>query len=642
MWQKSGTLFAIMDAFATSVAANEWKLYRKAKIGRTEDRVEVTRHAALDMWNKPNNFYSQADFVEAGQQHYELVGEHVWLIVKAGESETSMPLEMWIIRPDRIFPVPNRDNFLAGWVYKGPDGEKIPLRVDEVIQTKRQNPEDPYRGASPVSSISSDIESAALAAEWNRNFFENSAEPGGIIEVDKRLGDDQFAEMVMRWNQQHKGVSRAHRVAVLEEGKWIDRKFTNKDMQFTELRNLPRDIIREAFRFPTHMLGSSETVNRAVAEAQEYVYSKHLIVPRLDKWKDTLNSRFLPMFGATDVEFDYTSPVPDDVLSDSTANANKATAVATLTAAGADWDETLAWLGLPPIPRKEPAPAPAPEPPAMPAPIPPGTDASFRGGPARGLRAEADLDPSDLPDISHVQTSWEDALNDLLSTWAGISDAQKAELVELVRTAAESGDIEGLSNLQLAADDGGDALKAAMVALASSAARQVETEADAQGATVTPTQPAASLLGLIAAAVAALLGRELAISASREALRVMGPTSKAKDVADAVEKHLGELTDAKPNLFLGSALTDAQHMARVATINTGTQGAFYASEVLDKNTCGPCRTVNGRWLGNTTGPGGAYAPMIDETYPVGGYVDCKGRQRCRGMVVGVWRKGDEK
>lgn len=51
-----GTLFSIVNRTSNATAMVDWKLYRKAKSGMKEDRVEVTSHAALDLWNKPNPF----------------------------------------------------------------------------------------------------------------------------------------------------------------------------------------------------------------------------------------------------------------------------------------------------------------------------------------------------------------------------------------------------------------------------------------------------------------------------------------------------------------------------------------------------------------------------------------------------------
>jgi hypothetical protein len=46
---------------------------------------------------------------------------------------------------------------------------------------------DPYRGMGVVQTILVDLDATRASAEWNRNFFLNSAEPGGIVEVDRRL-----------------------------------------------------------------------------------------------------------------------------------------------------------------------------------------------------------------------------------------------------------------------------------------------------------------------------------------------------------------------------------------------------------------------------------------------------------------------
>ncbi|NIS37117.1 MAG: phage portal protein, partial [Actinobacteria bacterium] len=73
--------------------------------------------------------------------------------------------------------------FLAGFLYHGPNGEQVPLSLDEVIHIRYPNPLDPYRGLGPVQSAMIDLDSARYSAEWNRNFFVNSAEPGGHLET---------------------------------------------------------------------------------------------------------------------------------------------------------------------------------------------------------------------------------------------------------------------------------------------------------------------------------------------------------------------------------------------------------------------------------------------------------------------------
>lgn len=232
-----GTLFSIVHRLSNATSQVNWRLYRKAASGKEEDREEVTAHAALDLWLKPNPFMPGQEFVESFQQHLDLTGEAWWVIAR--NPLAKLPLELWPVRPDRMTPVPDRRNFLSGYIYTGPDGEEVPLKVDEVIFLRMPNPEDPYRGMGPVQAILTDLDATRFSAEWNRNFFLNSSEPGGIIEVDKRLDDDEFNELTARWAEQHRGVSRAHRVAVIEAGmKWVGNAFTQRDMQFAELRGI--------------------------------------------------------------------------------------------------------------------------------------------------------------------------------------------------------------------------------------------------------------------------------------------------------------------------------------------------------------------------------------------------------------------
>ncbi|MGE5827664.1 MAG: phage portal protein [Micromonosporaceae bacterium] len=360
-----GTLFSIVHRTSNATSQVNWRLWRQAP--NPIDRVEVTSHAALDVWNRPNAFMTRQELVEVGQQHIDLTGEG-W-IVAAGNPRfpKAGPLELWPVRPDRMAPVPHSTEYLSGYVYTGPNGEQVPLRTDSVLFLRMPNPLDPYRGLGPVQAALVDLDSSRYSAEWNRNFFLNSAEPGGIIEVDKRLTDDEFNELTSRWREQHQGIAQAHRVAVLEQGKWVDKKYTQKDMQFVELRTLSRDFIREAFGISKFALGDIDDVNRASAVAAADWFARYLTLERLERWKGMLNADFLPLFGTTakGLEFDYDSPIPDDPERTNAERESKANAAKTYIDAGAKAESVKKALDLPEALQFEaPQPAPAPPPPA--------------------------------------------------------------------------------------------------------------------------------------------------------------------------------------------------------------------------------------------------------------------------------------
>lgn len=353
-----GTIFSIVSLYATSTARPKWQMFNSVQQDSnryttrdegSDQRTQVFGHAALNLLYKPNPFWSRFRLMELSQTYLDLTGESYWVIERNPRS--TIPIGLWPVRPDRMEPVPDAETYLAGYIYTSPDGrERIPLEVNEVIAVMYPNPYDQYHGLGPVQSVLVDIDAARYSAEWNRNYFINSAEPGGVIEVDHELEDDEWSNLMDRWREGHRGVARAHRVAVLEAGqKWVPNMHTARDMEFSTLRDQGRDIFREAFRMHKVMLGVSDDVNRANAQTGEEVFSSWGVVPRLDRWKDALGHSYLPLFGSTTTgrELDYITPVPPNREQDNAELVAKATAALALRQAGFAAADVTKVVGLP-------------------------------------------------------------------------------------------------------------------------------------------------------------------------------------------------------------------------------------------------------------------------------------------------------
>jgi HK97 family phage portal protein len=343
------TIFAIVDRIATSIASVEWRLYRKA--AKPEDREEVLgRHPALVVLNKPNQHYTRTEFFETLQQHFELTGEMWMLLSRSTKFPSGPPIELWPVRPDRMRPVPSPTEFISGYIYKN-GRDEVPLALNDAIYNKRPSPLDPYRGIGPIGTLLIDIEGEHAASVFNTMFFHNGAEPGGIFEVPELLSDEEFDTILAHWEQQHKGVNNAHRVALMEMGTWKERSYNMRDMQFEQLRRFSRETFRQAWGFPKPMLGDVEDVNRANAEAASFVFADQLLIPRLRRWRTMLNDDFLPQFGTMGegYEFDFDAIIPRSVMDEREDKRMAAQAVQMLVAQRFDPAESLEAFGLPPI-----------------------------------------------------------------------------------------------------------------------------------------------------------------------------------------------------------------------------------------------------------------------------------------------------
>lgn len=660
----SGTVYSIVSMLARQTAKKQWHLYRQApQDGRrryttgdkgSDQRVEVIQHQAMALWNRPNSFMTGFQFRELSQTYLDTTGEGYIIVQREGRA--TFPTSLWPVRPDRMEPVPSAENFLAGYVYRGPSGEAVPLQLDEVIMIKYPNPYDLYHGLGPIQSILVDIDASKYSAQWNRNFFLNSAAPGGIIQVDKRLSDDEWNEFTNRWRESHRGVGAAHRVAILEAGaQWVPNAHTIRDMDFAGLRNVSRDVIREAFAMHKAILGTTDDVNRANAQTAQELFEAFLVTDRLDRWRDVLNFFYLPLFGATGqgVEMDHDDAVTSNREADANELKAKAAAVQQFVDSGYDPHDVLEVVGLPDMDTVEKAeqtpalppgwvPALPPAPAAPNAPQQPDTgeqqpepDATPTNRGRRIIRAAA-ADPATI-DLSEMDAQHTAATNTLATDYAEqVTPVQRQQLVDQVRQLVAAGSIAALATLALSSVASKALILTAMVDFAKTSAQQASKEAAKQRATAPPITPAQAQLEAVAEATATLMAAELATAAGREAARAAGGTATPDPdtVADHVAAFLKALSGGLIAVHLGGALAAAQNQARHATFTAGPRCELVASEVNDANTCPPCDDIDGTSFGYSDDPAAVTAAA--SAYPTSGYIGCEGLERCRGALAAVY------
>lgn len=242
-------------------------------------------------------------------------------------------------------------------------------------------------------------------------------------------------------------------------------------------------------------------------------------------------------------------------------------------------------------------------------------------------------------DVAPVAAAFGTALDGLLTAWQGVKSSWLQFFTSEIGSALHAGNRVGLARLGLPSLNVPRAtVLTALNAFARTSAGLVVAELAAQGKTgVTVQTPADDALDAEAELAVTQLATALGQSLGSEAARVHGPNSSVPATQQRVHAFGESLTDAQVRYILGAVLHGAGNSARILTLLGVTDVEIYSSEVMDTNTCEPCGEIDGAFLGSVaTGFGQVY-----EYYPVHGYIDCLGRDRCRGTVVGVWRKDGE-
>lgn len=242
-------------------------------------------------------------------------------------------------------------------------------------------------------------------------------------------------------------------------------------------------------------------------------------------------------------------------------------------------------------------------------------------------------------DFVRMQDQWESAVDSALADIQPIRDEQREEITTQVQAAAELDDLDALNAITVDDSDIYTALLMHMTQAAIDAGFEQQREAEDQGVEIPEWSLTADnltaaigldLLRSVARVTARIISTSFVQSGVRRALSLLGrPAVSPAQAAAEVNTHLAELSEAAPRESIGGAISAAQNEGRRTVLSVApAASAYVASEILDRNVCGPCRSVDGR----------SFDTLADasEQYPSGGYRDCQGGVRCRGTIVAVW------
>ncbi len=305
--------YTAISAISQEVASIDLKLFKTKFVNGEPTSTRIFEHEVISLLHFINPLTTFYDQVEATQIYLELTGEAFWVLLKDGET----PKEIWLVRPDWMKIVPDKDDIIKHYVYN-PGGvftDKVIIPKENVIHFKYFNPLNPYRGKGSIQAAALPLDTHAFSQEWNRNFFFNSAIPGMVFTTEKKLNEKVIKRFLNQWQASYGGRSKSNKIAFLGGGMKLDKiTMGAKEMDFAAQQRMMRDDILAVFKVPKSILGLTEDVNRANAEATNRSFMERVVTPRMKKFVGALNEFLLPMYpDSANLFFDFTDPSPEDV-----------------------------------------------------------------------------------------------------------------------------------------------------------------------------------------------------------------------------------------------------------------------------------------------------------------------------------------
>ena len=236
--------------------------------------------------------------------------------------------------------------------------------------------------------------------------------------------------------------------------------------------------------------------------------------------------------------------------------------------------------------------------------------------------------------LAAMDSIWQQARDTLFNNWKlQVTAAQIEELSQAIRSTSDMGKLSSLE----ATPSGRDLLVEAMKAMWAQGAFLAQQEHESQTGEKLPLPTEAKNIASFevrAEAIDRVAARTVSNMASARAISASGGALTAKQLGDHVEGYLNGLSQMMLRDRLSGAITAAMNAGRRDFMGEAPAASYYASEILDVNTCSLCAAIDGTEYSNLE--------ETEQDYPAGGYVDCEGGDRCRGTIIAVYKEANEK
>ena len=276
------TVYACMRILAESVASLPLIVYERLPNGGKRRAIEHPLYSLLH--DQPNDEMTSFQMREGLEGHLALWGNAFTQIITNGAGNITA---LWPLLPDRM-RVERREGKLVYIYRKDAAGEATILQANQVMHIPGFG-YDGLTGYSPIHVARNAIATGMAADEYGARFFENDARPGGVYTHPGHLSDEAYKRLKDEMEERHKGVSKSHRIAILEEGMTFKEiGIPPEDAQFLQTRTFQIREIARMYRIPPHMLADLERASFSNIEQQSIDFVVNTLRPWLVRWEQQI------------------------------------------------------------------------------------------------------------------------------------------------------------------------------------------------------------------------------------------------------------------------------------------------------------------------------------------------------------------
>lgn len=272
-------VYFCVRVLAETLAGLPLHLYKR---GDSNSKEKAKDHAIYFLLHdEPNTEMTSFVFRETLMTHLLLWGNAYAQIIRNGRNEV---IGLYPLMPNKMTVMRSEDGEIF---YKyNHKSEDVYLLKEDVLHIPGLG-FDGLIGYSPITMAKNAIGMAMACEDYGASFFQNGAQPGGVLEHPGIIKDPERVRA--SWNAAFQGPKNANKVAVLEEGmKYQPIAIAPSEAQFLETRKFQLNEIARIFRIPPHMIGDLERSSFSNIEQQSLEFVKYTLDPWIVRWEQSL------------------------------------------------------------------------------------------------------------------------------------------------------------------------------------------------------------------------------------------------------------------------------------------------------------------------------------------------------------------
>ena len=290
-YRTSVPVYRAIKLRSDAVARARLKVYRLNRDGDQEWVGEADPVQGL--LDRVNQDWTRSRMWRAVETYLCLWGQSFRWINKGGSPDPTA-WEIWPLRPDKVKVVVGKDGTIAGYAHD-PHGSRFAMLPDEVIWDRYFNPQDHFKGQSPLESVRGWVQMQLDMVEFNHQlfkhgflvsnlaFFLESPLPGDIELFQERLAD------------RYSGMENAQRPIIApSQGSVQNLGLSNRDMEFIQGIQLAKEQVADSLGVPEEMFAGAQHPTFSNREAAIKDFYANTVTQEWDLLASEMQEQFVP------------------------------------------------------------------------------------------------------------------------------------------------------------------------------------------------------------------------------------------------------------------------------------------------------------------------------------------------------------